>query len=133
MLRSGCPSDGIVLDFFSGSATTAHAVMQLNAEDGGNRKFILVQIPEPTPENSEARKAGYATIAGIGKERIRRAANKIKEEHPDTQADLGLKSSNSTPQISKNGNPMSITRATYLMRLIILSMAEPAKIYCLKY
>ncbi|MDR9499814.1 MAG: site-specific DNA-methyltransferase [Hydrogenovibrio sp.] len=83
--------DDIVLDFFSGSATTAHAVMQLNAEDGGNRKFILVQIPEPTPEKSEARKAGYATIAEIGKERIRRAANKIKQEHPDTQADLGFK------------------------------------------
>lgn len=82
---------GVVLDFFSGSATTAHAVMQLNAEDGGNRKFIMVQIPEPTPEKSEAQKAGYATIAEIGKERIRRAAAKIREEHPDTQADLGFK------------------------------------------
>lgn len=86
-----CEKADIILDFFSGSATTAHAVMQLNAEDGGNRKFILVQIPEPTPENSEARKAGYATIAEIGKERIRRAAAKIREEHPDTQADLGFK------------------------------------------
>jgi adenine-specific DNA-methyltransferase len=73
--------DDIILDFFSGSATTAHAVMQLNAEDGGNRKFILVQIPELTPENSEARKAGYATIAEIGKERIRRAGQKIKAEN----------------------------------------------------
>lgn len=72
--------DSIVLDFFSGSATTAHAVMQLNAEDGGNRKYIMVQIPEPTPEGSEARKAGYNTICEIGKERIRRAGNKIKEE-----------------------------------------------------
>ena len=70
----------IILDFFSGSATTAHAVMQLNAEDGGNRKYICVQIPEPTPEESEARKAGYATIPEIAKERIRRAGKKIMEE-----------------------------------------------------
>ncbi len=73
-------SDSIILDFFSGSATTAHAVMQLNAEDGGNRKYICVQIPEPTPEDSEARKAGYATIPEIAKERIRRAGKKILEE-----------------------------------------------------
>lgn len=84
------PTD-LILDFFSGSATTAHAVMQLNAEDNGNRKFIMVQIPEPTPEKSEAQKAGYATIAEIGKERIRRAAAKIREQHPDTQTDLGFK------------------------------------------
>jgi len=71
--------DSIVLDFFSGSATTAHAVMQLNAEDGGNRKYIMVQLPEATDEKSEAYKAGYATICEIGKERIRRAAQKIKE------------------------------------------------------
>ena len=70
----------IIIDFFSGSATTAHAVMQLNAEDGGNRKYICVQIPEPTPEESEARKAGYATIPEIAKERIRRAGKKIVEE-----------------------------------------------------
>lgn len=70
----------IILDFFSGSATTAHAVMQLNAEDGGNRKYICVQIPEPTPEESEARKAGYATIPEIAKERIRRAGKKIREK-----------------------------------------------------
>lgn len=71
---------GIVLDFFSGSATTAHAVMQLNAEDGGNRKFIMVQVDEKTDEKSEAYKAGYKNICGIGKERIRRAGAKIKEE-----------------------------------------------------
>jgi adenine-specific DNA-methyltransferase len=70
----------IVLDFFSGSATTAHAVMKLNAEDGGHRKFIMVQLPEVTDEKSEARKAGYNTICEIGKERIRRAGRKIKEE-----------------------------------------------------
>mgnify|MGYP002568383553 FL=1 len=80
--------DDIVLDFFSGSATTAHAVMQLNAEDGGNRKFIMVQIPEETPEDSEARKAGYNTIPEIARERIHRAGKKIKEESPLTTADL---------------------------------------------
>ena len=80
--------DSIVLDFFSGSATTAHAVMQLNAEDGGKRKYICVQLPEETPEGSEARKAGYATIPEIAKERIRRAGKKIKEESPQTTQDL---------------------------------------------
>ena len=72
--------DSIILDFFSGSATTAHAVMQLNAEDGGHRKFIMVQLPEETAEDSEAFKAGYKTICEIGKERIRRAGSKIKSE-----------------------------------------------------
>ena len=75
--------DSLILDFFSGSATTAHAVMQLNAEDGGKRKYICVQLREKTPEGSEARKAGYNTICDIGKERIRRAGKKIKEEHPE--------------------------------------------------
>lgn len=78
----------IVLDFFSGSATTAHAVMQLNAEDGGKRKFIMVQLPEATDEKSEAYKAGYKNICEIGKERIRRAGKKIKEESPLTTQDL---------------------------------------------
>lgn len=73
-------SDSIILDFFSGSATTAHAVMKLNAEDGGKRKFIMVQLPEVTDEKSEARKAGYDTICEIGKERIRRAGRKVKDE-----------------------------------------------------
>lgn len=80
--------DSLILDFFSGSATTAHAVMQLNAEDGGKRKYICVQLPEETPEGSEARKAGYATIPEIAKERIRRAGKKIKEESPLTTQDL---------------------------------------------
>lgn len=84
-------TDCIILDFFSGSATTAHAVMKLNSEDGGSRKFIMVQIPEQTPKDSEARKAGYETIDQIGQERIRRAASKIKTEHPDYQGDLGFK------------------------------------------
>ena len=78
-------NDSIILDFFSGSATTAHAVMQLNAEDGGHRKFIMVQLPEETDEKSEARKAGYRNICEIGKERIRRAGSKIKSE---TGADI---------------------------------------------
>ena len=87
-LYMGAEQDSIILDFFSGSATTAHAVMQLNAEDGGNRKFILVQLPEATPEDSEAYKAGYKNICEIGKERIRRAGKKIKEENPLTTQDL---------------------------------------------
>lgn len=78
---SNLESDSIILDFFSGSATTAHAVMQLNAEDGGNRRFILVQLPELCDEKSEAYKAGYKNICEIGKERIRRAGKKILEEH----------------------------------------------------
>ncbi len=78
----------LILDFFSGSATTAHAVMQLNAEDGGKRKYIMVQLPEQTPENSEARKAGYKTICEIGKERIRRAGKKIKEATGNESKDL---------------------------------------------
>lgn len=81
-------ANSIILDFFSGSATTAHAVMQLNAEDGGKRKYIMVQLPEETPEDSEARKAGYKTIPEVAKERIRRAGKKIKEESPLTTADL---------------------------------------------
>ena len=80
--------DSIVLDFFSGSATTAHAVMQLNAEDGGHRKFILVQLPEETDENSEAYKAGYKNICEIGEERIRRAGKKIQDELKAKQPDL---------------------------------------------
>jgi len=80
--------DSLILDFFSGSATTAHAVMQLNAEDGGNRKFIMVQLPELTDEKSEAYKAGYKNICEIGKERIRRAGAKIKEENPEKAQNL---------------------------------------------
>ncbi len=83
--------EDIILDFFSGSGTTAHAVMDLNANDTGNRKFIMVQLDEPVKKDSEAEKAGYKTIDEIGRERIRRAAAKIKAEHPDTTADLGFK------------------------------------------
>ena len=81
-------SDSLILDFFSGSATTAHAVMQLNAEDGGNRKFIMVQLPEVCEPDSEAAKAGYKTICEIGKERIRRAGKKLLDEHPEAAGKL---------------------------------------------
>ena len=83
-------SNSIVLDFFSGSATTAHAVMQLNAEDGGNRKFIMVQLPEPCREGTEAAKAGYKNICEIGKERIRRAGEKIKAEIEEQSTQLKI-------------------------------------------
>ena len=88
MLKMITQDKDIILDFFSGSATTAHAVMQLNAEDGGHRKFIMVQLPEPCDEKSEAYKAGYKNICEIGKERIRRAGEKIKEESPLTTQNL---------------------------------------------
>ena len=91
LVRSVNSLDGVFLDFFSGSATTAHAVMQLNAEDGGNRKFIMVQLPEATDEKSEAYKAGYKNICEIGKERIRRAGDKIMSEHPDAKIDTGFR------------------------------------------
>lgn len=90
MIQIATFSNDIVLDFFSGSATTAHAVMQLNAEDGGKRKFIMVQLPEACAENSEAYKAGYKNVCEIGKERIRRAGKKIKEESPLTTQDLDV-------------------------------------------
>jgi adenine-specific DNA-methyltransferase len=91
----GSNDNDIILDFFSGSATTAHAVMQLNAEDGGNRKYIMVQLPEPCPEGSEAAKAGYKNICEIGKERIRRAGEKIKADNADKEGiddlDIGFR------------------------------------------
>ena len=89
----------IILDFFSGSATTAHAVMQLNAEDGGNRKFIMVQLPEETDKKSEAYKAGYKNICEIGKERIRRAGQKIRNEQLEIKNE-GDNSSLQTPNSS---------------------------------
>ncbi len=97
ILNSTQYNDDIILDFFSGSATTAHAVMQLNAEDGGNRQFIMVQLPEVCDEKSEAYKAGYQNICEIGKERIRRAGKKILEENNQMtledkeQLDIGFK------------------------------------------
>lgn len=93
VMELGSSNDSLILDFFSGSATTAHAVMQLNAEDGGKRKYIMVQLPEETPEGSEARKAGYKTICEIGKERIRRAGKQIKEDpkNKDKKIDTGFR------------------------------------------
>ena len=88
IIASNVQGDDIVLDFFSGSATTAHAVMMLNAEDSGRRRFIMVQLPEPSMKDSEAYKAGYKNICEIGKERIRRAGKKIKEDSPLTTQDL---------------------------------------------
>ena len=90
-LRMVDNKNSIILDFFSGSATTAHAVMQLNAEDGGNRKYIMVQLPEETAKDSDAYKAGYKNICEIGKERIRRAAKKLKEENPNSKFDDGFR------------------------------------------
>ena len=90
MLDIGTDKDSIILDFFSGSSTTAHSVMSKNAEDGGHRKFIMVQLPEPCDEKSEAYKAGYKNICEIGKERIRRAGEKIRSESPMTTQDLDI-------------------------------------------
>lgn len=90
MLDIGTDKNSIILDFFSGSSTTAHAVMSKNAEDSGHRKFIMVQLPEPCDEKSEAYKAGYKNICEIGKERIRRAGDKIKSESPMTTQDLDV-------------------------------------------
>jgi len=91
LLYIGSNENDIILDFFSGSATTAHAVMKLNSEDGGNRKFICVQLPESTDEKSEAYKAGYKNICEIGKERIRRAGEKVKSESGKDALDIGFK------------------------------------------
>ncbi|MBI9112381.1 site-specific DNA-methyltransferase [Maridesulfovibrio ferrireducens] len=92
LISQVCNGDDLILDFFAGSSVTAHAVMQLNAEDKGNRKFIMVQLPEECDEKSEAFKAGYKTIAEISKERIRRAGAKIKDENPDaTDLDIGFR------------------------------------------
>ena len=108
-------SGGIILDFFSGSATTAHAVMQLNAEDGGNRKFIMVQLPEPCAEDSEAAKAGYKNICEIGKERIRRAGKKISEELRAKSEELKKKAEKNGPNlfdeqsIEQSNNPNNRT------------------------
>ncbi len=90
LLQIGTDLESIVIDFFSGSATTAHAVMQLNAEDGGKRTFIMVQLPEVCAEGTEAAKAGYSTICDIGKERIRRAGDKIKAETESASAQLTI-------------------------------------------
>jgi len=98
LIEQGCPKDGVILDFFAGSGTTAQAVMELNKEDGGNRKFILVQLPEKTDEGSEAYKAGYKTIADICKERMRRVIKRLSE--PQMTADKDDGNDKSGEQIS---------------------------------
>ena len=109
LLRFTSKKNSIILDFFSGSSTTAHSVMDLNAEDGGNRKFIMVQLPEETDEKSEAFKAGYKTISEIGRERIRRAGEKIKQDNKDIEGikdlDIGFKSFKLDSSNIKEWNP----------------------------
>ena len=102
--------DGIILDFFAGSSTTAHAVMNLNSKDGGKRKFILVQLPEDINENEIGYKLGYRTITEIGKERIRRVASKLKEENNSSDLDLGFKvfKLDSSNIKSWDGNPSNL-------------------------
>lgn len=102
VIELGANRDALILDFFSGSATTAHATMKVNAKDGGKRKFIMVQLPENTDEKSQARKVGYLTIPEIGKERIRRAAKMIAEEYPDSQFDSGFRVLKSDSSNMKN-------------------------------
>jgi adenine-specific DNA-methyltransferase len=102
LLTIGSNPNDIILDFFSGSATTAHAVMQLNQEDGGNRKFIMVQLPEATDEKSEAHKAGYKNICEIGKERIRRAGKSLNHDSLDSPDDHDLKKDSNTPNLFSN-------------------------------
>ncbi|MCI8918838.1 MAG: site-specific DNA-methyltransferase [Eubacterium sp.] len=91
MIQLASNKDSIILDFFAGSSTTAHAVMHFNAQDGGNRKYILVQVAEPCNENGPAYKSGFPTISEIGKERIRRAAKKIRKDHPNAKFDHGFR------------------------------------------
>lgn len=91
LISMATDDDSIILDYFSGSATTAHAVMESNLMDGGNRKFIMIQIPEACDEKSDAYKAGYKNICELGKERIRRAGKKIKEENPTANVDIGFR------------------------------------------
>ncbi|WP_209731876.1 site-specific DNA-methyltransferase [Methanococcus voltae] len=112
-----CNKNDIILDFFSGSATTAHAVMQLNSEDNGNRKFIMVQLPEETDPKKEAYKAGYKNICEIGKERIRRAGNKIKEE---------LKEKNSQ---TKDGKTINISELDFGFKVFKLDSSNMKDLY----
>ena len=109
---AGTVEQDLILDFFAGSATTAHAVMQLNAEDGGNRKYICVQLPEPCDEKTEAHKAGYQTIADIGRERIRRAAKKIAAEK-DSQKDLPKDSQKRGEKLDLGFKAFSLTPSNF--------------------
>ena len=107
VLQLGSSDNSLIIDFFSGSGTTAHAVMQLNAEDSGNRKFIMVQLPEPCVEDSEAAKAGYANICEIGKERIRRAGKKIAEELAAKSAEIAKRNEQGELGLENPDNPVN--------------------------
>ena len=118
LLQMGTSKNSLILDFFSGSSTTAHAVMQLNSEDGGNRKFIMVQLPEVCDPKSEAYKAGYKTIAEIGKERIRRAGQKIKAEFGRLKDELGNENS------SLNLHPSSLDTGFRVLKVDSSNMKD---------
>src|SRR5690554_6319833 len=118
MITIACGKKDIILDFFAGSSTTAHAVMQLNAEDGGNRKFIMVQLPEPCNEKSEAFKAGYKTIAEISKERIRRAGKRILED---------IKPQNTPNTQKKESNELELFKTKDVSEPSVSSMCSVVK------
>ena len=127
ILKYTCPhkKNVTVLDFFSGSATTAHAVMQLNDEDGGDRKFIMVQLPEPCDEKSEAYKAGYKTICDIGEERIRRAGKKIKEEmQKPKQQGIDQEDPSASPRSARNDAVAQLDVGFRVLRLDSSNMRE---------
>lgn len=128
MLRISSQKDSIILDFFSGSATTAHAVMKLNAEDDGNRKFIMVQLPELTDEKSEAYKAGYKNICEIGKERIRRAGKKILLDFSDEILDFSGDANHSNPK-SNNSNLKSNHSLDTGFRVLKLDTSNMEDVY----
>lgn len=107
MMQLTCDDNSLILDFFAGSGTTAHAVMQLNAEDNGNRRFICVQLDEPTDPKSEARKAGYPTIFDITQARIEKSAVKIRQDFPDYQGDLGFKIFETMPDFRATDDEIS--------------------------
>ena len=129
VLEHGTAPDSLILDFFSGSATTAHAVMQLNAEDGGTRRHIMVQLPEPCDEKSEAFKAGYKTIAEIGKERIRRAGKKILEDWQAKQAKEKPAQGDFLDSTSKIQNSKSPTPPDIGFRVLKVDSSNMADVY----
>ena len=124
ILELGCPRDGIVLDFFSGSATTAHAVIKRNAEDGKSRKFIMVQLPEPCAEDSEAAKAGYENICQIGKERIRRAGKKILDEIAAKNAEVAKENVQGRLALDNPVNPVEKTPPDIGFRVLKLDSSS---------
>ena len=129
IVNIGTKQDSIILDFFSGSATTAHAVMKLNAEDGGNRKFIMVQLPEKTDEKSEAYKAGYKNICEIGKERIRRAGKKIASEREQRTSKLDSMPSGSDLSKVKEEAGLSVQNLDTGFRVLKLDSSNMEDVY----